>query len=38
MLPSYFEKVDLLPRNTNGKIDRLQLKNKIERNKFENEK
>lgn len=38
MLPSYYEKVDLLPRNTNGKIDRLQLKNKIERNKFENEK
>ena len=27
MIPNRFEKVDLLPRNTNGKIDRLQLKN-----------
>ena len=27
MIPSRFEKVDVLPRNTNGKIDILQLKN-----------
>ncbi len=28
MIPNVFEKMDLLPRNTNGKIDRLLLKNK----------
>ena len=31
MLPSDFIKMDLLPRNTNGKIDRLKLKIKIEK-------
>ena len=29
MIPKQFKKIDLLPRNTNGKIDRLQLKNLI---------
>lgn len=29
MIPSVFIRMDLLPRNTNGKIDRLQLKNEI---------
>lgn len=28
MIPGIFEKMDMLPRNTNGKIDRLLLKNK----------
>lgn len=28
MIPSVFERMDLLPRNTNGKIDRLKLKEK----------
>ena len=28
MIPSVFIKMDELPRNTNGKIDRLLLKNK----------
>ena len=31
MLPSNFKRMDLLPRNTNGKIDRLQLKNNIKK-------
>lgn len=29
MIPNVFEKMDPLPRNTNGKIDRLLLKNKV---------
>jgi amino acid adenylation domain-containing protein len=30
MIPTVFHQIDILPRNTNGKIDRLQLKQKIE--------
>ena len=29
MIPTIFIKMDELPRNTNGKIDRLMLKNKV---------
>jgi len=29
MVPNVFERMDILPRNTNGKIDRLLLKNKV---------
>ncbi len=29
MIPTVYERMDLLPRNTNGKIDRLYLKNKV---------
>lgn len=29
MIPTVFHQMDILPRNTNGKIDRLQLSNKI---------
>lgn len=29
MIPAVYERMDLLPRNTNGKIDRLLLKNKV---------
>lgn len=29
MIPTVYERMDLLPRNTNGKIDRLLLKNKV---------
>ncbi len=31
MLPNSFKRMDLLPRNANGKIDRLQLKNSIKK-------
>jgi amino acid adenylation domain-containing protein len=31
MLPNSFERMDMLPRNANGKIDRLQLKTRVER-------
>lgn len=31
MLPNSFERMDLLPRNENGKIDRLQLKIRVEK-------
>lgn len=29
MIPAVYERMDILPRNTNGKIDRLLLKNKV---------
>lgn len=35
MIPSVFIRMDELPRNTNGKIDRLMLKNRVEESKYE---
>lgn len=32
MIPTIYERMDILPRNTNGKIDRLKLKESIEKN------